>query len=476
MRDTVCIVLNEREARKHQVAGELARMLSEHNITASRIEIDESIEQRIVERCPKILVLDYLLGDYSTGLDVLSRVIEIPEERRPAVFFLTDEPSVHVAVEAVKMGALDYLELDNPQSINRIARQIEELVHSSRGPVSKKSSGALARGTWTRTTSEFIAHTPKARALLDGLKSVAMKGPPILVLIGRRGSGLSAASDIFFELKGPGEVPPRLVDLRFALEPLPELIGTTAGAERRLGTNLPVLVDHAEEDDGELWELIRENFSALWGKRPSLPCSSPLVLLTTQEEQARAWGEISEHVTIIRNPSLQDRCDDIPLLAQRFLLEAMEMSGGKNVSLASSVGQWLKTVAWPGEVRELCAVIQHATMLLNTPGAKADQFQDMIAEAKLLWEEQSVLSQHPALQEIEELQASQALYAACGHVRYAAAAMGVGVRRLQKMIVGRRSQESHGQHSELTHSASAAEEAATKRKPALDKSSRVERR
>ncbi|RIL08412.1 MAG: hypothetical protein DCC75_09015, partial [Proteobacteria bacterium] len=71
MREPVTIVLNEREANKARAAEVLQRTLQDLGITASRLEIDEHIEDTILKKAPRVLVLDYLLGDYSTGLDVL---------------------------------------------------------------------------------------------------------------------------------------------------------------------------------------------------------------------------------------------------------------------------------------------------------------------------------------------------------------------------------------------------------------------
>ena len=131
MRERVCIVLNERESTKEKAANSLEEKLREADITASRIEIDKHIVDVICERYPEVLVLDYLIGDYSTGLDIQAAVNakKVGEHvSKPKIVFLTDEPSVPVAVEALKNGAVEYIELDNPQAVQNTARVVAELL------------------------------------------------------------------------------------------------------------------------------------------------------------------------------------------------------------------------------------------------------------------------------------------------------------------------------------------------------------
>ena len=70
MTNNVCIVLNEREPHKLEVADKLQSALSVIGINLSRLKIGPDINEECVKIEPGYLILDYLLGDYSTGLDV----------------------------------------------------------------------------------------------------------------------------------------------------------------------------------------------------------------------------------------------------------------------------------------------------------------------------------------------------------------------------------------------------------------------
>ena len=59
-------------------------------------------------------------------------------------------------------------------------------------------------------------------------------------------------------------------------------------------------------------------------------------------------------------PPLRDRVDDIPLLAEHFLMRSSATSGGRKVSVSSEVLEVFGSLRWPGNVRELQNVLQFA--------------------------------------------------------------------------------------------------------------------
>jgi transcriptional regulator of acetoin/glycerol metabolism len=66
------------------------------------------------------------------------------------------------------------------------------------------------------------------------------------------------------------------------------------------------------------------------------------------------------NVFSISVPSLRDRGDDIPLLAQGFLAEAEAEVGRRNLTLSADAVDALRAYSWPGNVRELKNVISRA--------------------------------------------------------------------------------------------------------------------
>lgn len=443
MRDTVCIVLNEREPRKHQAASDLIKALGDSGITASRLEIDRNIEKKIVEWNPQILVLDYLLGDFSTGLDVLARISEIEEDARPAIYFLTDEPSIQVAVDALKMGVRDYLEIDHPQSISKLVASIKEqvnLLQLEKLTVSRSRRIAPR----IRSARDLVCHSKSARKLLDALNSCTASAPPIVIVQGPEGSGRSTIADLFLASKKPC-TPLREINLQWCSEELNEACGVRAhSSKRKLGIDLSVLIENGQFDNGDLFELIQRNFAALWGKNPVAQQASCLVLSTNSELQAKMWSKISPSVQILHVPSLAERIEDIAQLAQHFALEAQELAGIKAIGITPSDAEWFAAQKWPGQMRQLRAVVGQ-TVLLTGRDSEKRSLQEIAQQAIEIWSESEASAAPPYGVRHEdtngnliepsslsrEVLLALNLQLFSGNLRAAAAALGCSVREVQ---------------------------------------------
>jgi len=65
-------------------------------------------------------------------------------------------------------------------------------------------------------------------------------------------------------------------------------------------------------------------------------------------------------VVPLRVPPLRERIDDIPLLAEHFMLRSSATSGGRKLSISDEVMEVFRSLSWPGNVRELQNVLQFA--------------------------------------------------------------------------------------------------------------------
>jgi DNA-binding NtrC family response regulator len=359
MREKVCIVLNEREANKNRAASMLETRLQGLGITTSRLEIDEIIVEKVKARQPTILILDYLLGDFSTGLDILGEISRQPESTRPQTIFLTDEPSVQVAVEAMRLGAVNYFELDNPQSIELAIREIERILDN------RKTESAPHR-RWMRTPAgldELIAHADVSRALMAQAQTVTIKGSPIVILLGNEGSGRRTLSRAI-ALEDGRDSYHTTIDLRTCSADFEQLIGWSSRSDEKtlqLGRNLSVSLLHADEDTGEFLDLISRRADGLWGEQRQGGADSKLLICTSCERTARAWERALPEAELLRLPSLAERRDDIPSLVQRFIKESEDLAARKIEPFSVETIEWLTTLEWPQNIRQLrSAVIDSA--------------------------------------------------------------------------------------------------------------------
>ena len=421
MREQVCIVLNEREPSKARVAETLAARLKDYNITTSRIAADQHVLKTLLERSPRVLVLDYLLGDYTTGLDVFSGILESRLEHKPAVFFLTDEPGISVAVEAMRLGALDYLEIENPQALSRLARLIYEITLQSK---SERDS----RETPPPSLSELIDNSQIAARLIRQARVLAEKKPPVIVIHGNTGTGRGTLARAIIREESDERIC-KLLDLT--------TFSGTFG-KRQTGANIELpsfepapggstIILNADHDDGTCHTYFCENIDRLWPGRPVENCASALLVCVNSQETFALWQKFPGAQTLLV-PSLADRKDDIPFLAQKFLREAQELGEVRIKQLTGSILTWLQSLKWPGEIAQLRACVMHAAIATSF---SEEDLRSLIEEQRTLWEETAGLSSNLKL---NRFTAARVLELSSSSYRIAAARLGCAATKLKELL------------------------------------------
>jgi len=131
----------------------------------------------------------------------------------------------------------------------------------------------------------------------------------------------------------------------------------------------------------------------------------------------------------IRLPSLRERPEDIPLLAQHFLDRAGGMLGKRFDGFTEDAVVWLTRQRWPGNVRQLENVVERAATLTKGPSiTPADLSIDFLNPAG------AGTPLRPTLQEVEQQYIERVLAETKGDKNAAARVLGVSVRTLQRMF------------------------------------------
>ena len=413
MREQVCIVLNEREPSKAKAAESLVVQLKASGITASRIPVTEQLPQILKQRQARVVVLDYLLGDYSTGLDILAALRSLDEERRPTVIFLTDEPSIQVAVDALRGGALHFVELEDPQALGKVTREVESAF--------KNESAVPLPSIHLPDIDDLVLGSPAGRILEAQMKAAVAKQAPIICVTGRAGSGLSTIAHALLRLSATPRYA-RTISLRTYDGDLLAAAGIDPSyPSLRLGNGLSLVIEHAEEEDGKLLQTLAEKKTSLWGADGDP--NSTLIVVSSEETLAQAWQR-QTNAEIIRIPALSDRADDMAAFVQKFLRKAEEYGGKRVKPFPADVMAWLSKQTWPGQVRQLESVVIDTAL-------SAPVEINLIAELESriqLWEEAAIL---PGSLSLDPLSAAAVLeqYDFC--FQAAAARLGCSVKALQ---------------------------------------------
>ncbi len=336
----------------------------------------------VAEFDPDIVLLDVYLGTLN-GIDILKalrlRLPGIP------VVMLSGESDIETAVNAIKNGAVDFIE--KPCGLSQIKQTINNTLLLNK---KEKENQALKRSILANHT--FIGNSKAMLEINVTLEKVASSSLSVLIR-GENGVGKEIAAKRlhFLSKRISGEfvsvncpaIPAELFES--------ELFGYVKGAFTGAVKDTPGLIQRASggtlflDEIGEisysvqvkLLHVVQErNFQRL-GSTKSIDCDVRLVAATNRDlEKAVADNTFREDLYYRLNvfpvfmPSLRERRTDILLIAE-FFLEKFAKENNKNITrISTSAIDMLIQYHWPGNVRELQNCMERAVIICDDNSIK----------------------------------------------------------------------------------------------------------
>lgn len=309
------------------------------------------------------------------GIELLGKLKEI--EPAGQVVLLTGEATVATAVEAMRLGAFDYVTKPCPfEDLRRILEQAWK--HQQLGQENVQLRAALDR---ISPPSEIIGETACVRRLMQLIQRSAPTDSPILVL-GESGTGKELVARAVHRQSRRAERPMVTINCAALQESLleSELFGHEKGAftgatSAKLGLFevanggtlfIDELGELAPALQAKLLRVLEDGSLRRVGSTRETRVDVRIIAATNRNlQQDVKDGRFREdlfyriNVLTIALPPLRDRRDDIPLLIDHFL----RGSGRGHWQIVDDTRKALCNYAWPGNVRELSNVIERATIL-----------------------------------------------------------------------------------------------------------------
>ena len=371
------MIIDDEEASRYG----MRRALGSSGCDLAEADSVESARSLMAAQPPDLLLLDVNLPGTS-GLEFL-RELQAQNSAVPIVIIITAHGSERMAVEAIKLGAHDYLskpfELDELRLVvknglevlalrreNETLRRRIELERERRGPVLGESE-AMKR---VRSMIEKVAET-NASVLVRGESGTGKE------LVARelhdRNSTRNKKS---FVAVNCAALPSELIES--------ELFGHEKGAftgasGRRIGKFeqadggtlfLDEIGDMSPNVQAKLLRALEERRIERLGGNESIAVDVRIVSATHRPlEQEILDGKFREdlfyrlRVVTIEIPPLRARREDIPVLAETFSHLTAERYGVPVRPLNQSALRWLVEYEWPGNVRELRNTIERAFIM-----------------------------------------------------------------------------------------------------------------
>jgi two-component system response regulator HydG len=350
----------------------LEQFLVRHQHQVSCVGNGKEAQQRLSAASFDLVLCDYRLPD-TDGLTLLKQwKLHYPGM---AVIIMTAYSDIRLAIQAIKMGARDYI-------IKPI--QHEELLHAIQNALAspvQKSPEITSEKSATR----YFGHSDKALALKETLDTVA--GLPITVLLmGESGTGKEYAARYIHENSDRSAKPFIAIDCGALTEELAasELFGHSKGAftgalQDKMGAFeaanggtlfLDEIGNLSYEIQVMLLRVIQEKQIRRIGENITRPLDIRLLAATNEDlRQATQKGHFREDLFHrlnefdIQLPALRDRQEDIQLFAHLFLKNANHAFGKTVEGIQPDAMQFLMQYSWPGNLRELNNVIRRAVIM-----------------------------------------------------------------------------------------------------------------
>ena len=397
------------------------------------------------------------------GLHWLSRILKI--EPQAVVILITAFSSVDAAVEAMKLGAYDFVE--KPWNNERLATTLTAAIKLRRSRQEAehfRQTSRMLNEDRQRLHHPIIGQSKAIQELLSLVRRAAPTDANVLIL-GENGTGkeliarelhaLSRRSDEAFVSVDLSTIPSTLLES--------ELFGHKKGAftdarEDRMGrfqaankgtffldeiANLPLNLQPKL-----LTALENREVTPIGGKHPEA-LDIRLVSATNASKEDLLDPRLFRpdllyrfNTVEVQLPALRERTDDIPLLANTFVREYARKYNRHVDSISDTAMQLLMESSWPGNVRELRYSIERAIILADGDELGPEDFRQLLGSAApspgAVKDDQPARGEPPAdhqtLRDIEKTSIERVLKSYDGNVALAARELGLTRTSLYRRI------------------------------------------
>src|SRR5256714_6903705 len=318
-----------------------------------------------------------------SGTELLAEARKIRPEM--PVVLMTAFATVSTAVEAMKLGAYDYIQ--KPFDGEEIKHLVERTLEHNRLRLENQALRTMAELNAPRPLIGSSGVMNDVRATID---RVARSNATVLVC-GESGTGKEVVARAIHLASDRKERPMLAVNCAALSETLleSELFGhekgSFTGADRmrrgrfELADGGTLLLDEiseiAQSLQAKLLRVLQENQFERVGSSLSLQVDVRLVATTNRNLEAEvASGKFRQdlyyrlNVVPIELPALKRRLEDVPELCRHFLHQIAKREKSVFRHLESEAIRLLQRYEWPGNVRELQNIIERACVLEIEPG------------------------------------------------------------------------------------------------------------
>ena len=407
------------------------------------------------EENPDLLITDLMMQPMD-GISVLKEAKIINKDIM--VLILTGQPTVNTAVDAMKQGALDYIQ--KPIVIDQLNLAINKAIERKR---------LIDENRYLRTQLDdrykfhnIIGQSKTMRNVYATIEKVAPTNASVMIS-GESGTGkeMIARAIHTYSLRKDQQfvgvdcvaLPSHLIESELFGHEKGAFTGATASRPGLLETanKGSVFLDEITELDfdlqAKLLRMLQERQFRRVGGRDLIDIDIRVVSATNRDpEQAVKDGKLREdlfyrlNVIPIKLSPLRERREDIPLLVDHFL-KSMKEEINAVTSISPDALDILQNYSWPGNIRELKNMMERLTILASGERIELSDLPHSISDDASANVSTSYITALPFkdakerwLEDFEQKYLEQILEKFAGNITRAASASGVNRKTFQRLI------------------------------------------
>jgi two-component system nitrogen regulation response regulator GlnG len=321
--------------------------------TTTRVRTARTADEgtRLLSEChPDVVILDIMLPDQS-GLETYQQIHR--HDPKLPVIFITAGGTSETAIEAMKLGAYDYLV--KPLDVNQVRELVNRALDNRRAmhvPVQLPESGPASD-----SSEQFIGRCPAMQEVFKKIGRVAPHNVTVLIR-GQTGTGKELVARAIYHHSPRAHA--RFLAVNMAAVPDTLL-------ESELG-DLSAMVQ------SKLLRLLQEQRFERVGGSETIKTDVRVIAATNRDlEKMVEDGDFRADLYYrlngftIQLPPLRERGDDLILLIGQFIRRFAEDLGKEVVGISPDAMQLMTAYSWPGNIRELQSVVRQALLHANGP-------------------------------------------------------------------------------------------------------------
>jgi two-component system nitrogen regulation response regulator NtrX len=356
-----------------------------------RLDVEEAAGRR-----PGVVLTDLKMPNLD-GLGLLERIQA--RASAPPVVIVSGHGDVSTAVDAIRRGAVNFLE--KPLDENRVLVTIRAALRENRLAAENTRLRRALGERWS-----LLGESPALKRLESQIAQLAVSDAAVLIT-GENGTGKevvarnlhsrSARADGPFVTVNCAAIPDELIES--------ELFGHEKGSftgahERRIGhfeaasggtLFLDEIGDMPLAAQAKVLRALETHEITRVGDSRSIPVDIR-VIAATNADLAQAVEDKSFRLDLfyrlnvvpLRLPPLRERLADVPLLARAFLAEIAQRTGRSPRGLEPAAIELLKSLDYPGNVRQLKNLLEGADVFASGPDITRDDLEQLLANGPAL--------------------------------------------------------------------------------------------